>query len=222
MTTPATIVTDYTPTTAVVLPVNSDDKLVIQFSIRQPIYDSAQPPCGKTILLSCSSEGIENLIDIRFQFTTCQGTYTQDDDNIDYELTPTDAPVTDIKIVVDKSILANKNYFVLYGVIAEEDLELITLAKGVVFCEINQQGEVVTLPSPEPELSFVDKEIPTGTIDGINTIFTLTDIPIEGTEYVYLNGLLQQVNNDYTIVDDIITMAIAPLISDILQVSYRK
>lgn len=219
---PATISSVYIPVSAVVLFLNSDSKLVIPFSTKQPVYDRAAPPCGNVILLSCETEGIENLIDIKFQFSTCAGMYTQDDDGITYSLNPTEPPITDIEIQVDKAIVSSKNYFTLWGIIAEDTLKIMLLARGVVYCQVNERGEFIQIPSPEPEINFVDKEIPVGDIDGINIIFSLTDIPISGTEYVYLNGLLQQVDNDYTIVSNTITMTVPPNIGDILQVTYRK
>jgi hypothetical protein len=39
---------------------------------------------------------------------------------------------------------------------------------------------------------FKDKEIPAGTIDGINTEYSLLYTPVEGSEHIYLNGVLQE------------------------------
>lgn len=59
---------------------------------------------------------------------------------------------------------------------------------------------------------FSDKEIPTGNIDGVNNSFTLSYIPIEGSEHIYLNGLLQEsgIGNDYIIYDSNITFFTPP------------
>lgn len=59
---------------------------------------------------------------------------------------------------------------------------------------------------------FSDKEIPIGNIDGVNNFFILNHIPIEGSEHVYLNGLLQEsgVENDYVIYDSNITFLNPP------------
>jgi hypothetical protein len=69
---------------------------------------------------------------------------------------------------------------------------------------------------------FKDKEIPSGSIDGINKIFTLRYSPIENSEHVYINGLLQEsgINNDYTISDSIITFKEAPLQNVKLRCTY--
>lgn len=72
--------------------------------------------------------------------------------------------------------------------------------------------------------NFVDKEIPSGSINGSNTGFTLANTPVAGSEHVYLNGVLQEsgAGNDYTISGTSITMLTAPLTGEKLRVSYRK
>ena len=72
--------------------------------------------------------------------------------------------------------------------------------------------------------NFVDKEIPSGSINGSNTAFTLANTPVVGSEHVYLNGVLQEsgASNDYTISGTAITMLSAPLTGEKLRVSYRK
>lgn len=72
--------------------------------------------------------------------------------------------------------------------------------------------------------NFVDKETPTGTINGATTAFTLANTPVAGSEHVYLNGQLQDVGagNDYTISGAVITMLTAPLTGEKIKVSYRK
>lgn len=72
--------------------------------------------------------------------------------------------------------------------------------------------------------NFVDKETPTGSINGSNTTFTLANTPTSGSEHVYLNGILQEsgAGNDYTISGATITYLSAPQTGDRLRVSYRK
>ncbi len=71
---------------------------------------------------------------------------------------------------------------------------------------------------------FVDRETPSGSVNGANTTFTLANTPIAGSEHAYLNGLLQDpgAGNDYTISGVTITYLTAPLTGDKLRVSYRK
>lgn len=71
--------------------------------------------------------------------------------------------------------------------------------------------------------NFIDKEVPTGSINGSNTAFTLANTPIAGSEHIYLNGVLQESGggNDYTISGANITMTTAPLTGEKLRVTYR-
>lgn len=72
--------------------------------------------------------------------------------------------------------------------------------------------------------NFVDKETPSGSINGSNVTFTLANTPVSGSEHIYLNGILQAVGsgNDYTISGAVITMLTAPLSGERILVSYRK
>lgn len=68
-------------------------------------------------------------------------------------------------------------------------------------------------------------ENPSGVIDGINTVFTLTHVYIVGSTAVFLNGLLlnKELENGWEETSPssrIITMNIAPEIDDILTVYY--
>jgi len=72
-----------------------------------------------------------------------------------------------------------------------------------------------------PVKVLVDKEIPFGSTDGINSIYVLKNTPVEGSEHVYLNGLLQESDgNDYTIFEDTITFITPPETGLKLRVSY--
>jgi hypothetical protein len=72
--------------------------------------------------------------------------------------------------------------------------------------------------------SFVTRETPSGTINGVNTTFTLANTPIVNTEQVFLNGLLLEpgAGNDYTISGATITMLIVPATGDRLKANYQK
>ena len=60
--------------------------------------------------------------------------------------------------------------------------------------------------------AFVTREIPSGSVNGTNAVFTLANTPVSGTEQVFLNGMLQNAGagNDYTISGSTITFASAP------------
>lgn len=73
---------------------------------------------------------------------------------------------------------------------------------------------------------WVIREVPSGSINNVNTTFTLANTPIVGSEQIFLNGVLQNAGagNDYTISGATITMNDAPLgtpgQSDVLLVTY--
>lgn len=100
------------------------------------------------------------------------------------------------------------------------------------FCPVNDGGTLGTTPitytqdtsSGLSSANFVDKEVPSGSINGSNVTFTLANTPTAGTEHVYLNGILQEsgAGNDYTISGAVITYLAAPLSGDKIRVSYRK
>ena len=72
--------------------------------------------------------------------------------------------------------------------------------------------------------NFVDREVPSGAINGSNTAFVLANTPGAGSSLVILNGMIQNVGagNDYTISGANITMLQAPIAGDTLLVNYRK
>jgi hypothetical protein len=70
----------------------------------------------------------------------------------------------------------------------------------------------------------VTREVPSGTVDGSNAVFTLASTPLTGQESVYVNGILQNLggSNDYTISSATITFNTAPSTGDVVLVSYFK
>jgi len=68
----------------------------------------------------------------------------------------------------------------------------------------------------------VNRETPTGLIDGTNTTYTCATSPTAGSEHVWLNGILQEDGTaaDYTISGAVITFIDAPASVDRLLVSY--
>jgi len=71
---------------------------------------------------------------------------------------------------------------------------------------------------------FVDSEVPSGPLNGMNKVFILTLAPIGGSLNLYLNGQLQKrgATNDYTLTGNTITFDTAPGATDILLANYRK
>lgn len=100
------------------------------------------------------------------------------------------------------------------------------------FCPVNDGGTLGTtaitftqdISNGLTSSNFVDKEVPSGSINGSNTAFTLANTPVTGSEHVFLNGILQEsgAGNDYTISGATITMLAAPLTGEKIRVTYRK
>lgn len=108
-----------------------------------------------------------------------------------------------------------------------------TNADSIWLCTANQGGTIGStaitwqqIPTTAGLLNsnFVDKEIPSGAINGSNTSYTLANTPTAGSEHVYLNGMLLEsgAGNDYTISGANITLSSAPLTGEKLRVTYRK
>lgn len=70
-------------------------------------------------------------------------------------------------------------------------------------------------------INFADEETPSGTINGINTTFTLAHTPLSGSLKVYLNGIRLKNGNDYTLATTTITMINIPGTGDTLIADYR-
>lgn len=74
-------------------------------------------------------------------------------------------------------------------------------------------------------VAFVFSEVPSGTINGSNAMFTLANTPTSGTLRVYKNGLRQKAGsgNDYTLATATITFEAGnvPQTGDILLADYH-
>lgn len=98
----------------------------------------------------------------------------------------------------------------------------VTLSGDVT---ITEAGVVTINPDLVVKLSdTVVREIPSGAINGVNVVYTLSAIPRAGKETVYVNGILQDpgINNDYTIAGPVITMLYTLIAGDKICVSYFK
>lgn len=107
----------------------------------------------------------------------------------------------------DDNTKGTKFYYVEYG-----DPYPIQYGVSETIAQIVAQSSVGTI---------VDKEVPTGVIDGSNKVFTLVNAPTTGTEYVTLNGQIQTPPGDYSLVGNTITFVVAPPVSSQLWVTYR-
>lgn len=78
------------------------------------------------------------------------------------------------------------------------------------------------LPIPMLFFGFIDGEVPSGTINGINGIFTTAYLPIINSLRLFLNGQRLKKGQDYTISTSIITMTTIPFTGDTLTVDYTN
>lgn len=68
---------------------------------------------------------------------------------------------------------------------------------------------------------FVGNEVPTGSVDGSNTDFTLVNTPDPKELKVYVNGQRLKQTEDWTISGDTLTFNIAPPTNSIILVDYH-
>jgi hypothetical protein len=65
-------------------------------------------------------------------------------------------------------------------------------------------------------------EVPSGVVDGSNTIFTIAASPKAGSERIYVNGIRMRREADYTISDVTITLVTSPPVDSNILVDYDK
>ena len=77
--------------------------------------------------------------------------------------------------------------------------------------------------SPSSIISkFIFNEIPSGIIDGINSIFNTNFLLVPDTEAVFINGQKQKKPDDYNISGQTITFTFSPGVSESLVINYIK
>lgn len=68
--------------------------------------------------------------------------------------------------------------------------------------------------------AIVYDEVPGGTVNGLNSTFTLAHLPITGSQEIYQNGLRLTPTGDYTISGSTITMIVPPPVQTVLLANY--
>ena len=73
------------------------------------------------------------------------------------------------------------------------------------------------------KINHIDREIPSGIVDGVNKLFILTETPNLQSEHLFLNGLLQDPGEteDYVISGNTITFIDSPMEGSKIRCSYR-
>jgi len=100
----------------------------------------------------------------------------------------------------------------------------ITFATGLVPVPGDILQGSYRLGGTIPGVGFVDNEVPSGTLNGVNTTFSTSQAPNPSTSLaLYRNGVRLKLVADYTVTSNIITFAsgLAPLPGDMLECSYR-
>jgi len=87
--------------------------------------------------------------------------------------------------------------------------------------EITDWEEVFFQNSLSHSITYIDKEKPIGIANDDNKVFELVSEPIENSEHVYLNGLLQDAGEDYIISGKYIIFTESPMINSKIRCSYR-
>lgn len=89
--------------------------------------------------------------------------------------------------------------------------------------EIRSIGGRIGYSKLAVEQFFIDDETPSGTINGVNTTFTLAHAPSPASSLkVYRGGARQRVTEDYTLSNKTITFLTAPVVGEIICVDYHK
>ncbi len=102
-------------------------------------------------------------------------------------------------------------------------------ATGAIDGAIGNPGDCLHVdgtsgPCASVSTTFVDSEVPSGTINGSNTIFTLANVPNPPSSLaLFRNGLLLTQGGDYTLASNAVTFQTGalPQTGDVLAASYR-
>lgn len=130
--------------------------------------------------------------------------------------------VTDHRLFVAESVATGAAVWrQVYPTIDAPNHNLATAAND--FLVASGPGVFVKKSLSETQTILVPKwsinEIPTGSINGVNMVFTLAHTPIDQI-MLYLNGQYMTPDEDYTISGVTITMASAPIVGDKIIVNY--
>lgn len=102
--------------------------------------------------------------------------------------------------------------------IREEDVNEIKSVVNANATDVTTQLALRALLS-----SFVENEVPSGSVNSSNVTFTLANTPVAGSVRLYQNGLLLKGGGvDYSISGATITFVSAPITGDYILSNYRK
>lgn len=87
--------------------------------------------------------------------------------------------------------------------------------------ELSDWDEIFFQTLSNHNLKYVDKEKPIGEINDENNVFELSSKPIPNSEHVFLNGLLQDANEDYILDNKSIIFYFSPSVGSKIRCTYR-
>lgn len=153
-----------------------------------------------------------NFVDAEVPSGTVNGT------NATFTLNNTPSAPSDLYLYLNGILQINTVDFNLTG-------SVITFSSS----EIPHTGDELLayyrVPGAGPTSSFVDGEIPTGAVNGLNTSFLLANTPSPANSLkLFKNGILMEQSVDYTLTNNIITFvntAVTPETGDLLLATYR-
>lgn len=101
---------------------------------------------------------------------------------------------------------------------------MAVVAESVTVVEAGTQGPAGATgaagPQGPPGNGTPVRETPAGVVNGSNGVFTLSAVPVAGSDQVYLNGLLQEAGVDYSLSGAVVTFAETPLPGDRVRACY--
>ena len=132
--------------------------------------------------------------------------------------------ITVFKGYLTGSIITIDEYAPGYTDIGHEVGQVVVLKPSTLWADIVRAylDDLTAFTEEQTHLAFVKNEVVGGTMNGVNTSFTLSASAVTGTVELYKNGvrLNPGAGNDYTVSGSAITMAAAPAASTVLLADY--
>src|ERR1700743_1997557 len=100
-------------------------------------------------------------------------------------------------------------WLMLNGVFQTEGVDY-SLFENVITYFRPPVGALFAIYTFGPFVPQIFSEVPAGTVDGVNTVFTTTQRPNPNGIWLYVNGVYQTIGLDYTLNGQVITFVMAP------------
>ena len=120
-------------------------------------------------------------------------------------------------LTASKALVSDGNGKIDVSTVTSTELGYLSGVSGAIQTQLNNITQNYLLVS-----KYIVREVPTGTIDGLNDQFNLINIPVTGSEMVFLNGVLQGKPGDYNLSGETIKFVVAPEEGDIIYVTYLR